>query len=92
MKTFQQIALVSAIVAAPFAVQADLTPMDDSLVGNTIGQAGVTIEIDHSGDGSAVGEVEYIDEGSVILITLVWWVRYYSCTGFVNYDCCGSGC
>ena len=43
MKTFQKIALVSAIAAAPFAAQADLTPMDDSLMGNTTGQAGVTI-------------------------------------------------
>jgi hypothetical protein len=67
MKTFQKIALVSAISAAPFAVQADLTPMDDSLMGNTTGQAGVTIEIDISGDGITVGEVEYIDEGSVLL-------------------------
>jgi hypothetical protein len=67
MKTFQKIALVSAIAAAPFAVQADLTPMEDSLMGDTVGQAGVTIEIDISGDGITVGEVEYIDEGSVLL-------------------------
>jgi hypothetical protein len=72
---FSKIALVSAIAAAPFAVQADLTPIEDSLMGDTIGQAGVTIEIDNSDDGIAVGEVEYIDEGSVILITLAWWVR-----------------
>jgi hypothetical protein len=61
MKTFQKIALVSAIAAAPFAVQADLTPMDDSLMGNTTGQAGVTIEIDLGNDGIKVGSVVYTD-------------------------------
>ena len=61
MKTFQKIALVSAIAAAPFAAQADLTPMDDSLMGNTTGQAGVTIEIDIAGSGISVGEIEYTD-------------------------------
>ncbi len=67
MKTFQKIALVSAIAAAPFAAQADLTPMDDSLMGNTTGQAGVTIEIDMGATGISIGEVEYIDQGSVLL-------------------------
>ena len=61
MKTFQKIALVSAIAAAPFAAQADLTPMDDSLMGNTTGQAGVTIEIDMGNAGVTIGEVEYVD-------------------------------
>ncbi|MFT7409627.1 MAG: hypothetical protein ACI9EX_000198 [Oleispira sp.] len=28
MNTFQKMALVSALVAAPFAVQTDLTPME----------------------------------------------------------------
>lgn len=61
MKTFQKIALVSAIAAAPFAAQADLTPMDDSLMGNTTGQAGVTIEIDLGNDGIGIGSVVYTD-------------------------------
>ena len=61
MKTFQKIALVSAIAAAPFAAQADLTPMDDSLMGNTTGQAGVTIEIDLGAAGIKIGEVIYTD-------------------------------
>jgi hypothetical protein len=61
MKTFQKIALVSAIAAAPFAANADLTPMDDSLMGNTTGQAGVTIEIDLGNDGIKVGSVVYTD-------------------------------
>ena len=64
MKTFQKIALVSAIAAAPFAAQADLTPMDDSLMGNTTGQAGVTIEIDLGAAGIKIGEVVYTDTQS----------------------------
>ena len=67
MKTFQKIALVSAIAAAPFAVQADLTPMEDSLMGNTTGQAGVTVEISIGGSGISIGEIEYADEGSVLI-------------------------
>jgi len=61
MKTFQKIALVSAIAAAPFAVQADLVPMEEALMGNTTGQAGVTIEIDLGNDGIKVGSVVYTD-------------------------------
>jgi hypothetical protein len=64
MKTFQKLALVSAIAAAPFAAQADLTPMDDSLMGNTTGQAGVTIEIDLGTSGIKVGSVVYTDTQS----------------------------
>lgn len=67
MKTFQKITLAAAISAAPFMAQADLTPMDDALMGDTTGQAGVTIEIDIDSAGISVGEIEYIDEGSVIL-------------------------
>lgn len=61
MKTFQKIALVSAIAAAPFAAQADLTPMDDALMGDTTGQGGVTIEIDLGTSGIKIGEVVYTD-------------------------------
>ena len=61
MKTFQKIALVSAIAAAPFAAQADLTPMDDSLMGNTTGQSGVTIEIELGSTGIQIGGITYTD-------------------------------
>jgi hypothetical protein len=67
MKTFQKIALVSAIAAAPFAVQADLTPMTESLMGDTTGQAGVTIEIELGTGGIDIGSVVYTDEGTVTL-------------------------
>jgi len=60
MKTFQKIILASAISAAPFASQA-MEALDDSVLGNTTGQAGVTIEIDIAGSGISVGEIEYTD-------------------------------
>ncbi len=73
MKTFQKIALVSAIAAAPFAAQAELVSMDDALMGNTTGQAGVTIEINIE-DEITIGSVTYTDtegaagtNGSVVL-------------------------
>jgi len=66
MKTFQKIALVSAIAAAPFAAQA-MESMDDAMMAETVGQAGVTIDITIGGSGISVGEVEYVDEGSVLL-------------------------
>jgi len=67
MKTFQKIALVSAIAAAPFAAQAELVSMDEVSMGNTTGQAGVTIEIDIEGAGIGIGSVVYTDEGSLSL-------------------------
>jgi hypothetical protein len=65
MKTFQKIALVSAIAAAPFAAQAELVSMDDALMGDTTGQAGVTIDMKIEGAGIQVGSVVYTDEGSL---------------------------
>jgi hypothetical protein len=67
MKTLKKITLASAIAAAPFMAQAELTPMDDTLMGNTTGQAGVTVEINIDGGGISVGEIEYTDEGSVLI-------------------------
>jgi hypothetical protein len=65
MKTFQKITLAAAISVAPFMAQAELTPMDDSLMGNTTGQAGVTIDMEIGSAGVTVGSVVYTDEGSV---------------------------
>lgn len=45
MKGLQKLTLATAIAAAPFA-QAELTAMDDALLGEMTGQAGVTIELD----------------------------------------------
>ncbi|CCK76197.1 hypothetical protein OLEAN_C20210 [Oleispira antarctica RB-8] len=66
MKTFQKIALVSAIATASFATQA-MEALDDSVLGNTTGQAGVTIDISVGGSGISIGEIEYKDEGSVLI-------------------------
>lgn len=64
MKTFQKIALVSAIAAAPFAAQAELVSMDDALMGDTTGQAGVTVEIELGATGITIDSVTYTDTGS----------------------------
>jgi len=74
MKTFQKIILASAISAAPFASQA-MEALDDSVLGNTTGQAGVTIEINIQDTGVSIGEIEYTDEGSVLVkgVTISGW-------------------
>jgi hypothetical protein len=69
MKTFQKIALVSAIAAAPFTSQA-LEALDDSVLGNTTGQAGVTIELNIGNSGISIDEIAYTDEGSILLQNL----------------------
>ena len=66
MKTFQKITLAAAISAAPFMSQA-MEALDDSVLAATTGQAGVTIEINIDAAGISVGEIEYKDEGSVLL-------------------------
>jgi hypothetical protein len=45
MKAFKKLALVTAIAAAPFA-HAEMTAIDDSLLGEMTGQAGISIELD----------------------------------------------
>ena len=60
MKTFQKITLAAAISAAPFMSQA-MEALDDTVLGNTTGQAGVTIEISIGNEGISVGEIEYTD-------------------------------
>ncbi|GGY42298.1 hypothetical protein GCM10011297_14180 [Bacterioplanes sanyensis] len=66
MKLLKKASLAAAIAAAPFAAQA-LQPLDDATLSNTTGQAGVTIEIDIDNSGISVGEIEYTDQGSVLL-------------------------
>ncbi|MFT6259755.1 MAG: hypothetical protein ACJAYK_000897 [Crocinitomicaceae bacterium] len=45
MKAFKKLALVTAIAAAPFA-QAEMTSIDDSVLSEMTGQAGISIELD----------------------------------------------
>ena len=47
-----------------------LEALDDSALSEMTGQAGVTIETNITGAGIRVGEIEYTDEGSVLLQNL----------------------
>ncbi|ASP39898.1 hypothetical protein CHH28_15005 [Bacterioplanes sanyensis] len=66
MKLLKKASLAAAIAAAPFAAQA-LQPLDDATLSNATGQSGVTIEIDIDSSGISIGEIEYTDQGSVVL-------------------------
>lgn len=59
MKGFQKLALAAAIAAAPFAAQAELTAMDDSLLSEMTGQAGVTLDLNLD---MSIAEIRYTDE------------------------------
>ncbi|WP_250658598.1 DUF6160 family protein [Alkalimarinus coralli] len=45
MNNFKKIALVTAISSAPLLAQAELKPMDDTLMSDISGQAGITLEV-----------------------------------------------
>ncbi len=77
MKGFKKLALVAAISAAPFA-QAELTAMDDSLLSEMTGQAGVSIELDTA---VTIGSITWTDddgadvsatEGSLVLSNIAF--------------------
>jgi hypothetical protein len=55
MKGLNKLALATAVAAAPFATQA-MEPMSDAAMGNTTGQAGVTIELDTNLN---IGQIAY---------------------------------
>ena len=57
MNTFKKLALVAAISAAPFA-QAELVSMDDAVLGDMTGQAGISIDLSAEVE---VGSVVYTD-------------------------------
>ncbi|PHQ26298.1 hypothetical protein CLH62_01465 [Marinobacter guineae] len=61
MKGLKKIALATAVAAAPFAAQAELTAMNDSAMGNVTGQAGVTIELETQ---VSIGQFKYTDTNS----------------------------
>ena len=66
MKGLNKIALATAVAAAPFATQA-MEPMTDAAMGNTTGQAGVTIELNTE---MSIGQIEYSqgsNTGSVLV-------------------------
>jgi len=57
MKGLKKLALATAVAAAPFA-QAEMTAMDDALLGEMTGQAGLTIDINLD---MSIAEVRYAD-------------------------------
>ncbi|TVV43902.1 DUF6160 family protein [Thalassolituus sp. C2-1] len=67
MKFLKKASLAAAIAAASISAQAEMVALDDATMSATTGQAGVTIEIDIDATGISIGEVEYKDEGSVLL-------------------------
>lgn len=60
MKGLKKLALATAVASLPFAAQAELKALDDSMMGNVTGQNGITIELEANVD---IGEVAYEDEG-----------------------------
>lgn len=58
MKGLKKLALVTAVAAAPFA-QAELTAMDDALLGEMTGQAGITIDVDLD---MTIEAIKYVDQ------------------------------
>lgn len=67
MKFLKKASLAAAIAAASISAQAEMVALDDATMSATTGQAGVTIEIDIDAQGISIGEIEYKDEGSVLL-------------------------
>ncbi|WP_271407802.1 DUF6160 family protein [Pseudomonas sp. Q1-7] len=58
MKSFKQLALAAAVLAAPFMAQADLKAMDDSALSGVTGQDGISISGSFNGN---IGSVVYTD-------------------------------
>jgi len=57
MKGLKKLALATAVAAAPFA-QAELTAMDDALLEEMTGQAGITIDVDLD---MSIDAIKYVD-------------------------------
>eukprot|EP00163_Fabomonas_tropica_P029852 TRINITY_DN6568_c0_g3_i1.p2 TRINITY_DN6568_c0_g3~~TRINITY_DN6568_c0_g3_i1.p2 ORF type:complete len:274 (-),score=66.90 TRINITY_DN6568_c0_g3_i1:851-1672(-) len=64
MKSLKTSTLVLAMAGLPLAAQAELKPLEDNLMGNITGQAGVTIELETKVN---IGEFRYTDEGSLAI-------------------------
>lgn len=68
MKGLKKIALATAVAAAPFAAQAELKALDDSMMSNVTGQSGVTIELETK---VGIGEFVYTDDGEFAVKDIV---------------------
>jgi len=64
MKGLKKLVLVSAIATISSSVHAELKELDDEVMGDLTGQAGLTIELETQVD---VGSLIYTDEGSLAL-------------------------
>jgi hypothetical protein len=62
MEIIKKLALVSAISAASIGAQAELSLLEDNVLGDVTGQAGVTIEMEAS---ISIDQVAYTDVGSL---------------------------
>ncbi|GAA3554037.1 MULTISPECIES: DUF6160 family protein [Marinobacter] len=60
MKGLKKLALATAVASIPFAAQAELKALDDSMMGNVTGQNGITIELEAE---VGIGEIAYEDAG-----------------------------
>ncbi|MET1077363.1 MAG: DUF6160 family protein [Pseudomonas sp.] len=80
MKSFKQLALAAAMLAAPFMAQADLHALDDSALSSVTGQDGISISGNFAG---SIGNLRYTDNdtgGGSLNITGI------SFTGFTISD------
>jgi len=66
---FKKIALVTAIASTPLFAQAELKPMDDSLMSDISGQSGITLEIGAHVEFDHVTYIDADEGGSVADIT-----------------------
>lgn len=66
MKGLKKLALATAVAAAPFA-QAELTAMDDALLEEMTGQAGITIDVDLQ---MTIDAIKYVDEDGIDLAAM----------------------
>jgi len=67
MKGLKKVALVSAIAAISVGAQAELKALDDTLMGEMTGQAGLTIDVETKW---TLGEFMYKDGGSLLIQNL----------------------
>lgn len=64
MNTFTRTLLVTAIAASSFSASADLKPLNDGVMGDVTGQAGVTIDLSANVE---VKEIAYQDKGFLVI-------------------------
>lgn len=64
MGMLKKLALVSAMSAVSMGVNADLSLLEDSVLGDVTGQAGVTIEMEAN---VSIAQIAYKDEGSILI-------------------------